>query len=187
MHQSLDSATRKRCARASQLMLDLVGPVDLLGARQARFFAGPSASSRLPRAQRFSGSRHRAARRRPPRRGHLPHRAVLLHPMKFPMRVDEIHQDLSRRSTSAWAKNALARFRIPLSRRSSLTSRARPLIRRASAFVTPPRISASMSWRLAQWSGVCGTQPIFGAIDSMAVHSEGTLRDAPRTGGRRVH
>jgi hypothetical protein len=38
------------------------------------------------------------------------------------MSVNEIPQDLSRRSSSAWAKNALANFKISLARRNSLTS-----------------------------------------------------------------
>ncbi|MDP9547223.1 UNVERIFIED_ORG: hypothetical protein J2811_005310 [Burkholderia cepacia] len=42
------------------------------------------------------------------------------------MLIDERRQDLKRRSSSAWAKNALATLRISLARRSSLTSRSRP-------------------------------------------------------------
>lgn len=38
------------------------------------------------------------------------------------MSVAELSQDLSRRSSSAWAKNALADFQISLSQRSSLIS-----------------------------------------------------------------
>ncbi len=44
---------------------------------------------------------------------------------------------------------------------------------RASAVVTPSHTPESISWRLTQPSKVCGTQPIFGAIDSIAAHSEG--------------
>ena len=43
--------------------------------------------------------------------------------------VDELPQSLNRRSSSAWAKNALATFRISLARRSSLTSRSSSLTR----------------------------------------------------------
>jgi hypothetical protein len=42
---------------------------------------------------------------------------------------DEIVDDLSRRSSSAWAKNALSSFRISSTRRSSLFSRSRALRR----------------------------------------------------------
>jgi len=38
--------------------------------------------------------------------------------------VNEASQDFSRRSSSAWAKKALASFSISLARRSSLTSRS---------------------------------------------------------------
>jgi hypothetical protein len=58
------------------------------------------------------------------RRGNLQDLADRLDPMGIAMLVDEIPQDLSRRSSSAWAKNALASFRISLARRSSLTSRS---------------------------------------------------------------
>ena len=37
------------------------------------------------------------------------------------MLVDKVPQNLSRRSSSAWAKNALASFSISLARRNSLT------------------------------------------------------------------
>ena len=58
------------------------------------------------------------------RRGDLQYLADRLDPVGIAMLVDEVLQDLSRRSSSAWAKNALASFRISLARRSSLTSRS---------------------------------------------------------------
>ena len=78
-----------------------------------------------------------------------------------------------RRSSSAWAKDALATFRISLVRRSSLFSRSSSLTRCASDVVTPSRTPVSISTRLTHVSSVCGTQPIFGAIDSTASHSDG--------------
>ena len=48
--------------------------------------------------------------------------AERLDPEGIAMLVDEVLQDLSRRSSSAWAKNALASFNISLAQRNSLTS-----------------------------------------------------------------
>ena len=89
------------------------------------------------------------------------------------MFIDKVPQNLIRRSSSAWAKNALASFRISLARRNSLTSRSNSLTRLASAVETPARAPLSASDCLTQSSKVCGTQPIFGAIDSIAAHSDG--------------
>jgi len=55
-------------------------------------------------------------------RGNLQYFAKRLDPVRFPMLVNELPYDLKRRSSSAWAKNALASFKISLARRSSLTS-----------------------------------------------------------------
>src|SRR6056297_2107589 len=67
-------------------------------------------------------------------------------------------------------------------------------MRCASAVVVPGRVPASTSARLTQSSYVCGTQPIFGAIDSTAAHSDGysprcswTMRTArSRTSGENL-
>src|SRR6185312_2242051 len=128
------------------------------------------------------------------RRADLQNFADRLDPEGVPMFVDEVPQDLNRRSNSAWAKNALASFRISLARRSSLTSRSSSLTRCASAVVTPPRMPVSTSCRWTQPSKVCGTQPIFGAIESTAAHSDGysprcscTMRTArSRTSGENL-
>lgn len=61
--------------------------------------------------------------------GDLQDLAERLDPEGIAMLVDEVLQDLSRRSSSAWAKNALASFNISLARRSSLTSRSSSFIR----------------------------------------------------------
>ena len=57
--------------------------------------------------------------------------------------------------------------RLQLARRSSRTSR--------SSLVTPSRKPVSISCLRTHSCKVWGTQPIFGAIDSMAAHSDGYL------------
>ena len=61
------------------------------------------------------------------RRGNLQDLADRLDPVGIPVLVDVRLQDLSRRSSSAWAKNALAVLRISLARRSSWPSRCNAL------------------------------------------------------------
>ncbi len=81
------------------------------------------------------------ARRRTPvsRWGDLQHLADRLDPMRVPRLIDKRPHDLSRRSSSAWAKNALASFSISLARRNSLTSRSSTLMRACSAVLRPSR------------------------------------------------
>ena len=67
------------------------------------------------------------------------------------MLIDERHHDFERRSSSACAKNALASFRISLTRRNSRISRSSSLTRRCST-----------------------VQPILPAMDLMAAHCDGT-------------
>lgn len=71
-------------------------------------------------------------------------------------------------SSAAWAKKALAVFRISLARRSSLISRSMALMRSRS----PDVHRRATSLRLTQSSNVDGTQPILGGIDSTAAYSE---------------
>src|SRR5450830_1339501 len=128
------------------------------------------------------------------RRGNLQDLAERLDPIGITMLVDEGSQDFSRRSSSAWAKNALASLSISLARRNSLTSRSSSFMRCASVVVTPSRMPASTSARLTHSFKVCGTQPIFGAMDSMAAHRDGysprcscTIRTAhSRTSGENL-
>ncbi|NVM90098.1 hypothetical protein FHT32_003755 [Variovorax sp. SG517] len=61
--------------------------------------------------------------------GDLQDLAERLDPEGIAMLVDEVLQDLSRRSSSAWAKNALASFSISSAQRSSLFSRSSSFIR----------------------------------------------------------
>ena len=138
-HQALDRAAGHRYALAVQLAPDLVGAVDLQVGLPDPFDL---------RHQDLVASGPRAAQLRPAlsgrmapiaRRGDLQHLADRLDPVHVAMLVDEVPQDLSRRSSSAWAKNALASFRISLALRSSCTSRSSSLIRCCSAVVGPSR------------------------------------------------
>ena len=82
------------------------------------------------------------------------------------MLVDEFLQDFKRRSSSAWAKKALASLRISLALRSSLFSRSSAFICSRSDVVMPSRTPVSIWSRLTHSFRVCGTQPILGAMDS---------------------
>ncbi len=114
------------------------------------------------------------------RRGNPQDLADRLDPEGVAMLIDEGFQDLIRRSSSAWAKNALASLRISLVLRNSLFSRSSVFRRSRSLVVRPARSPLSISSRLTQSFSVCGVQPIIGAIDSTAAHSEGcSLRRAP--------
>ena len=74
---------------------------------------------------------------------------------------------------AVWFKSvALVSFNIPLARPGFLTSRASSFIRRASLVVMPLHTPASTSERLTHSFKVCGTQPILGAMDSMAAHND---------------
>src|SRR5690606_35652505 len=126
--------------------------------------------------------------------GNLQHLADRLDPVDVPVPDDIGVYFFSSRSSAAWAKKALADFRISLARRSSLTSRSRAFMRSRSLVVMPSRMTLSISLRLTQSSSVAGTQPIFNAMDSTAAHSDGysprcscTRRTArPRTSGENL-
>ena len=93
------------------------------------------------------------------------------------MTVDIRLQLFSRWPGSAWAKTELAVLRVSLARRSSLTAHSNALTRLCSDVVVPALAPVSTSSRLTHSLLVCGTQPIFEAIDSMAAHSD---RYSPR-------
>lgn len=59
------------------------------------------------------------------RRADLQYLADRLDPKGVTVLVDEVPQDLSRRSSTVWAKTALASFTISLARPNSLTSSPR--------------------------------------------------------------
>ena len=89
--------------------------------------------------------------------GDLQDAADRLDPKLLPVLTDESLQDSMRRSSSAWAKNALASFRISLALRSSRTSRSRSLMRWASSLETLSRTPASTSCCLIH---VCMNCPV---------------------------
>ena len=68
-------------------------------------------------------------------RGDLQDTADRLDPETVTMLIDKCPQDLVRRSSSAWAKYALARRRISLALRSSRFSRSRAFMRSRSSLV----------------------------------------------------
>ncbi len=126
------------------------------------------------------------------RTGDLQHTTDRLDPETVAMLVNKCPQDLLRRrkacpSGSAWAKYALARCRISLSLRNSRFSRSNALIRSRSSVVGPGRWSASVCWRQIQQCRVCAAQPIFGAMASIAAHSEGWSFKCSKPCARHVH
>src|SRR5690606_23322298 len=93
--------------------------------------------------------------------------------VRLPVRVNERHHQLPRRSSSAWAKYADALRRMSLARRSSRFSRSTALSCCCAAVVSPGRWPVSRSaWRI-QFRSVSLEQPIFSAIEPMALHWEG--------------
>src|SRR6056297_2738798 len=82
------------------------------------------------------------------RRGDRQNPADRLDPILGPVIVDERDHRFSGRSSSAWAKYALAFLRRSFACRSYRTSRSRSLIRARSSDVTPSRqpVSASSCW-----------------------------------------
>src|ERR1700710_3125017 len=111
-HQSFDGASRDRSTFTGQLTPDLISAVDPhIGLPDAldlrhQFVVAPSTR----RSQR--GVSPLIDVTAVSRRGNLQHFADRLDPMSVAVRVDELPHHLSRRSSSAWAKKALASFRI---------------------------------------------------------------------------
>src|SRR5271165_1969418 len=106
------------------------------------------------------------------RRGDLQRLADRLDPELVSVLIDELSHVLKRRSSSAWAKNALAKRRISLALRNSRTSRSSALTRSCSAVLGPSRWPVSRScWRTHRRS-VSAVQPIFAAIDTIAAHCD---------------
>ena len=99
------------------------------------------------------------------RRGYLQDFADRLGPVGIAILIDEVLQYLSFRSSSARAENALASLKISLAWRSSLTSRFNAFTRSCSDVVVLALMQVSTLSRLTHSLSVCGTQPIFGAID----------------------
>src|SRR3546814_1888343 len=108
-HQALVRAPRHRHPVPRQLPPDLVRPVDLyigppdpLDRRHQQFIAFGTGAAPMRLAPK--GCMPAISRR-----GDLQDLADRLDPESTAMFVDEAPQDLSRRSSSAWAKNALDR------------------------------------------------------------------------------
>ena len=77
-----------------------------------------------------------------------------------------------RRSSSACAKNADSFRRISFARFSSRTTRSSSLIRCFSSVVSPPRRPVSRSACRTHFRNVSALQPIFDAIEAIALHWE---------------
>ncbi len=93
-----------------------------------------------------------------------------LDPVFGPVRVDERHHHLARRSSSAWTKKADALRRISLARLSSRFSRSSSLSHSRSELVIPTRSPWSRSARRTHLRKVSGVQPILFAIEPIAAH-----------------
>src|SRR5262249_12317641 len=127
-HQPLHRAARYCMAFPVELMPDFVGTIDLQ--------VGLPDPFDLRHQNVIALSAHAAQRRVAPlgrispvaRRGDLQRLADRLDPVRVAMLINEIPHHLQRRSSSAWAKNALANLRISLALRSSRTSRSKALM-----------------------------------------------------------
>src|SRR5258705_7582523 len=102
------------------------------------------------------------------RRGDRQDAADRLDPVLIAIRIDEADHGFHRRSSSAWAKYALALRRISLAWRNSRISRSSALMRSRSSVVGPARKPRARSaWRPPGCS-VCALQPILAAIQGEA-------------------
>src|SRR5262249_25797438 len=97
------------------------------------------------------------------------HPADRLDPIRAMLIVDEGDHGLCRRSSSAWAKYALALRRISLACRSSRFSRSSTLSLAAMSLVRPG-FPLSRSAFFTHSFSVCAVQPILPAIDTIAAH-----------------
>ena len=68
------------------------------------------------------------------------------------MRVDKLPQDLNRRSSSAWAKKALASRRISLALRSSRTSRSSAFNRGAGNAIAHANVDLVLAALIMKYS-----------------------------------
>src|SRR6185437_4904278 len=109
--------------------------------------------------------------RMPGRWGNRQHPADRLDPIRRAVIVDEGDHGLCRRSSSAWAKYALALRRISLACRSSRFSRSRALSLAAMSLVRPG-FPLSRSAFFTHSFSVCAVQPILPAIDTTVAHRE---------------
>ena len=138
-HQPLDGTPRNHNAFAIHLSPDLVGTIDLpvrmpdaLNMRHQQIITLGTFTAEL-------GTSLSCCVTSVARRGNLQSFADRLDPVLAPVRIAKAFQFFKRRSSSAWAKNALAVFRISLARRSSLFSRSSCLSRSSSDVFRPSR------------------------------------------------
>src|ERR1700721_2636021 len=110
------------------------------------------------------------------RQGDRQHPADRLDPMRLAVIVDEGNQSLNRRSSSAWAKYALALRRISLACRGSRFSRSRAFSFVATSVGTPARTPLSRSAFFTHSLRVCAVQPILAAIDVTAAQRDACSR-----------
>src|SRR6202167_3240167 len=107
------------------------------------------------------------------RQGDRQHPADRLDPLRLAVIVDERNHGLNRRSSSAWAKYALALRRISLACRSSRFSRSRAFSFVATSVGTPARTPLSRSAFFTHSCSVCGVQPILAAMEVTAAQRDG--------------
>src|SRR5258708_11887806 len=115
------------------------------------------------------------------RQGDRQHLADRLDPMRLAVIVDEGNHGLNRRSSSAWAKYALALRRISLACRSSRFSRSRAFSFVATSVGTPARTPLSRSAFFTHSCSVCAVQPIWAAIDETAAQREACSPSVSKT------
>src|SRR5262249_11875984 len=172
-HQALHRTARHAMPFTTQLLPDLPRPVDLLvvvpdtldGRPQLGVAPRPRRLRRGIRLLRLAQELHRWRDRQ--------HRADRLGSVEISVLVDEGQHHFGRRSSSAWAKNAAAFFKISLARRNSKFSRSSAFSRVRSSVVSPARSPRSRS--------VCRTHrrsdsvriPSFSATDRIAAHCDG--------------
>jgi hypothetical protein len=115
------------------------------------------------------------------RRSDRQHRADRLDSVLPSLVIDKGNHHFGRRSSSACAKYADAFRRISFARRSSRTSRSSSFTRARSSLDGPDLRPRSRSSRLTQFRRVSLEQPIFSAIDTIAVYCESYSRSCSNT------
>ena len=121
-HETLDRAARHRDALAAELPPDLAGTVDLHVGLPNTLDVGQQGRIALRTRRQQLGIAGPGHVSPVGRWGNLQCPANRLDPKAAAMLVDEGPHNLKRRSSSAWAKNALASRKISLALRSSRTS-----------------------------------------------------------------
>jgi hypothetical protein len=136
-HQSFDRAAGHDRTFALELPPYFVGPIHLHIGLPDSFNLGQQSLVALGARAASVGLTFECGMVSIPGGGDLQKLADRLDPVGITMSVDKGTQDFKRRSSSAWAKNALASFNISLALRSSLFSRSSSLRRCRSVVVMP--------------------------------------------------